>query len=57
MLAVPRGYDLVSVRDMDPSHVVLDRVDDAVIDLGGVKGNQTETRRMGGLDGCGITAR
>ncbi len=49
------GYDLISVRDMDPSHLVLHRVDGAVIDLGGVKGYQTETRRMGGLDGCEIT--
>ncbi|MGW5700267.1 hypothetical protein [Amycolatopsis japonica] len=49
------GYDLISVRDMDPSHLVLHRVNGAVVALGGVKGYQTESRREGGISGCAIT--
>jgi len=49
------GYDLVEVRDVEPSHLVLRRVDGAVVDLGGVKGYQVETRREGGISGCAIT--
>ncbi len=49
------GYDLVEVRDVEPSHLVLRRVDGAAIDLGGVKAYQVETRRQGGISGCAIT--
>ncbi|GAB3707040.1 hypothetical protein GCM10027598_09950 [Amycolatopsis oliviviridis] len=40
---------------MEPRHLVLRRVDGAVIDLGGVKGYQVETHREGGISGCAIT--
>ncbi|WP_233599188.1 hypothetical protein [Amycolatopsis sp. WAC 01375] len=50
------GYEpLIYAEDVDPGHLVLHRVDGAVIDLGGVKGYQEETRREGRLDGCAIT--
>ncbi|MFI5562097.1 hypothetical protein ACIA2T_22710 [Amycolatopsis japonica] len=49
------GYDLINVGDVDPSHLVLHRVNGAVVDLGGVKGYQTESRREGGISGCAIT--
>ncbi|OLZ47818.1 hypothetical protein BS329_28570 [Amycolatopsis coloradensis] len=49
------GYEaLVYVQDMDPSHAWL-RNDGAVVDLGGVKAYQVETRRDGGVSGCAIT--
>lgn len=49
------GYeDLVYVRDVDPAHTAL-RNDGAVVDLGGVKAYQVETRREGAIDGCAIT--
>jgi len=49
------GYDLINVGDVDPNHLVLHRVDGAVVALGGVKGYQTESRREGGISGCVIT--
>ncbi|WP_410656704.1 hypothetical protein [Amycolatopsis sp. lyj-112] len=49
------GYeDILDVRDVDPNHAAL-RDDGAVIDLGGVKGYQVETRREGAVSGCKIT--
>ncbi len=49
------GYeDLVYVRDVDPGHTAF-RNDGAVVDLGGVKGYQVETRREGMISGCAIT--
>ncbi|OXM43320.1 hypothetical protein CFP75_38865 [Amycolatopsis alba DSM 44262] len=49
------GYeDLVYVQDMDPQYTSL-RNDGAVVDLGGVKAYQVETRREGMVSGCAIT--
>lgn len=49
------GYeDVLDVRDVDPNHAAL-RDDGAVVDLGGVKAYQVETRREGGTSGCKIT--
>ncbi|EMD29106.1 hypothetical protein B0293_19630 [Amycolatopsis azurea DSM 43854] len=49
------GYeDIVDVRDVDPGHTAF-RNDGAVVDLGGVKGYQVETRHEGVVSGCAIT--
>lgn len=49
------GYEaIVDVRDGDPGHTAF-RNDGAVVDLGGVKGYQIETRREGVVSGCAIT--
>ncbi|EME60378.1 hypothetical protein [Amycolatopsis decaplanina] len=46
--------EVLEVRDVDPAHTAL-RNDGAVVDLGGVKAYQVETRREGGIGGCAIT--
>ncbi|WP_414936033.1 hypothetical protein [Amycolatopsis sp. cmx-11-51] len=47
-------YEVLIVHDMDPRHTSL-RNDGAVVDLGGVKACQFETRREGGVSGCAVT--
>ncbi|WP_409489895.1 hypothetical protein [Amycolatopsis sp. cmx-11-12] len=51
---VRNDYEVLYVHDMDPRHASL-RNDGAVVDLGGVKAYQLETRREGRVDGCAIT--
>lgn len=49
------GYEaLLYVQDVDPGHAAL-RNDGAVVDLGGVKAYQVESRREGAVSGCAIT--
>ncbi|RSN58389.1 hypothetical protein DMH01_20165 [Amycolatopsis sp. WAC 04182] len=53
--ALVRGdLDLLYVQDVDPGHAAL-RNDGAVVDLGGVKAYQVESRREGAVSGCAIT--
>ncbi len=53
--ALVRGdMDLLYVKDVDPAHAAL-RNDGTVVDLGGVKAYQVESRREGAVSGCAIT--